>query len=104
MSWRRFAEAVLAELPEGTFAATVFGDEVTHGKPHPEPYIAAAAQLGVHPSQCVAIEDSPTGVASAHAAGCVVIGVPNMKPLNDADGIRIISSLTEINASSLWMT
>lgn len=103
MSWRRFAEAVLAELPKGTFAATVFGDEVTHGKPHPEPYIAAAAQLGVHPSQCVAIEDSPTGVASAHAAGCVVIGVPNMKPLNDADGVRIISSLTEITASSLWI-
>ena len=104
MSWRRFAEAVLAELPQDTFAATVFGDEVTHGKPHPEPYIAAATLLGVDPSQCVAIEDSPTGVASAHAAGCHVIGVPNMKPINAVDGVRIVSSLTDINAKSLWAT
>ena len=47
MSWRRFAEAVLAELPSNTFAATVFGDEVTHGKPHPEPYLKAAALLSI---------------------------------------------------------
>ena len=38
MSWRSFADAVLAALPEGTFAAVVTGDEVEHGKPHPEPY------------------------------------------------------------------
>ncbi len=104
MSWRRFAEAVLAELPRGTFSATVFGDEVSHGKPHPEPYLTAAELLAVDPSMCVAIEDSPTGVASAHAAGCNVIGVPNMKPLTPIDGVRIISSLTEVTASSLWMT
>ena len=104
MSWRRFAEAVLAELPDGSFNATVFGDEVSHGKPHPEPYLAAAKLLGVAPSHCVAIEDSPTGVASAHAAGCQVIGVPNMKPLKAVDGVKIISSLTEVDAASLWTT
>ncbi len=104
MSWRRFAEAVLAELPYNTFAATVFGDEVTHGKPHPEPYLKAAALLSVDPQECVAIEDSPTGVASAHAAGCRVLGVPNMKQLNAGDGIRIISSLADVDARSLWTT
>jgi len=104
MSWRRFAEAVLAELPSNTFAATVFGDEVTHGKPHPEPYLKAAALLSVDPQKCVAIEDSPTGVASAHAAGCRVLGVPNMKQLNAGDGIRIISSLADVDARSLWTT
>ena len=102
MSWRRFAEAVLAELPSNTFTATVFGDEVTHGKPHPEPYLKAAALLSVDPQECIAIEDSPTGVASAHAAGCRVLGVPNMKQLNGGDGIRIISSLADVGARSLW--
>ena len=104
MSWRRFAEAVLDELPSNTFAATVFGDEVTHGKPHPEPYLTAAALLNVDPQECIAIEDSPTGVASANAAGCRVLGVPNMKRLEAGDGIRIISSLADIDARSLWTT
>ncbi|MBF29278.1 MAG: hydrolase [Acidimicrobiaceae bacterium] len=104
MSWRRFAEAVLEQLPRPTFEVTVFGDEVAHGKPHPEPYLRAASLLNVEPSTCVAIEDSPTGVASAQAAGCRVIGVPNMKPLEQIDGVRIISSLTETDAATLWTT
>ena len=104
MSWRRFAEAVLEHLPRSTFEVTVFGDEVAHGKPHPEPYLRAASLLNVEPSTCVAIEDSPTGVASAQAAGCRVIGVPNMKPLEQIDGVRIISSLTETDAATLWTT
>lgn len=104
MSWRRFAEAVLEKLPRSSFEVTVFGDEVTHGKPHPEPYLRAASLLNVEPSTCVAIEDSPTGVASAQAAGCRVIGVPNMKPLEQIDGVRIVSSLTETDAATLWTT
>ena len=47
----------------------VSAEEVEHGKPHPEPYAAAMRQLGTTPEQCVAIEDSPTGVRSAVAAG-----------------------------------
>ena len=47
MSWRSLADAVVAALPDGTFAAVVTGDEVSHGKPHPEPYRAAARLLGV---------------------------------------------------------
>ena len=82
----------------------VFGDEVALGKPHPQPYLRAASLLNVESSRCVAIEDSPTGVASALAAGCRVIGVPNMKPLERIDGVRIVSSLTEIDAATLWTT
>lgn len=78
MSWRRLAAAVVDLLPPGTFAATVVGDEVARGKPHPEPYLTAAARLGVDPAACVAIEDSPTGATSARAAGCVVLGVPHV--------------------------
>ena len=48
----------------------VTGEQVEHGKPHPEPYLTAAAALGVPPGDCVAIEDSNTGAKSAEAAGC----------------------------------
>ena len=77
MSWRRFVEPVLRALPEGSFDAVVCGDEVTHGKPHPEPYLRAAELLGFAPEATLAIEDSPTGTASAEAAGCQVLVVPS---------------------------
>ncbi len=54
---------------------------MTHGKPHPEPYLAGAAALGVDPERCIAIEDSNTGASSAEAAGCTVIAVENHVPL-----------------------
>jgi HAD superfamily hydrolase (TIGR01509 family) len=77
MSWRRFVEPILAALPEGSFAAVVCGDEVSHGKPHPEPYLRAAELLGFAPEETLAIEDSPTGATSAEAAGCRLLVVPN---------------------------
>jgi HAD superfamily hydrolase (TIGR01509 family) len=101
MSWRRFVEPVLAQLPPDTFAAVVTGDEVTLGKPHPEPYLRAAEMLGVPADQCVAIEDSPTGVASALAAQCVVVGVPNVRDIDDQPGVWIRDSLTQVTAQDL---
>jgi HAD superfamily hydrolase (TIGR01509 family) len=77
MSWRRFADPVLLALPESSFDAVVCGDEVSHGKPHPEPYLRAAELLGLTAEETVAIEDSPTGAASAEAAGCQVLVVPS---------------------------
>ena len=60
MSWRSLADAVVGALPDGTFAAVVTGDEVDHGKPHPEPYRGRARGCSVStPANCVAIEDSP---------------------------------------------
>jgi HAD superfamily hydrolase (TIGR01509 family) len=81
MSWRSLADAVVEALPEGTFAAVIAGDEVEHGKPHPEPYLAAARALGVPVGDCVAIEDSPTGVRSAVAAGVPTLAVPHVVPV-----------------------
>ena len=78
MSWKRFADQVVECLPAGGFRVSVTGDEVSRGKPHPEPYLLAAERLGVDPRDCVAIEDSPTGVRSALAAGCRVLGVPHV--------------------------
>jgi HAD superfamily hydrolase (TIGR01509 family) len=76
MSWTRFVTPILAALPAGSFAAVVTGDVVTHGKPHPEPYLTAATHLGLEAGDCLAIEDSTTGVRSAEAAGCTVLAVP----------------------------
>ncbi len=95
MSWRRLADAVIAAAPSGSFAASVTGDEVSNGKPDPEPYLAAATALGVDPARCVAIEDSPTGVASAFAAGCATLGVPHVVPLTPAPGLTIVGSLAD---------
>ena len=55
------------------FDAIVCGDMVSRRKPAPDPYLRAAELLGVDPARCVAVEDSPTGIASAKAAGCHVI-------------------------------
>ena len=76
MSVRRMATGIADALGFDAFAAVVAGDDVTHSKPHPEPYLLGAAALGVDPADCVAIEDSAPGIASAVAAGTVVIGVP----------------------------
>lgn len=77
MSYRRFVEPILEHLPTGAFEVVVTGDEVERGKPHPDPYLLAAERLGVDPAACLAIEDSPPGAASAEAAGCGVLVVPN---------------------------
>lgn len=60
------------------FRAIVTRDDVTHGKPHPEPYLKAAAALGQSPADVLAIEDSPTGVRSAHAAGLMTVMTPDL--------------------------
>jgi HAD superfamily hydrolase (TIGR01509 family) len=101
MSYRRLAEAVVAGLPEGTFATLVVGDEVTHGKPHPEPYLTAAARLGVEPASCVALEDSATGADSAQAAGCHVVAVPAHVPVPPADRRTLAPSLEGLRVADL---
>ena len=84
MSIRRMAEHVAGQLGFVGFDVVVSGDDVTHSKPHPEPYLRGAELLGVNPAHCVAIEDSQPGVASAVASGAVVIGVPFMVPISES--------------------
>ncbi|GAB3632395.1 hypothetical protein GCM10027421_17480 [Microbacterium shaanxiense] len=84
MSYRDYADEILAALPPGTFDVTVTGDEVSRGKPSPDAYLRAAQMLGVDPADCVAIEDSPIGLAAARAAGAATIGVPHDVPLAEA--------------------
>jgi HAD superfamily hydrolase (TIGR01509 family) len=101
MSYERFVAPVLEALPAGTFTAIVTGDRVTIGKPHPEPYLQAAAALGVRPQDCIAIEDSNTGAKSAEAAGCTVLVVPNHVPVLESDRRVFVDSLAGIDVERL---
>jgi HAD superfamily hydrolase (TIGR01509 family) len=58
-----------------SFGVTVAGDEVEHGKPAPDMFLAAAARLGVEPARCVVVEDSGPGVAAGVAAGMPTLGI-----------------------------
>lgn len=101
MSYRDFCGAVLAVMPHGRFDVVVTGDEVDRGKPAPDPYLAAARQLGVDPACCVAIEDSPTGAASAQAAGCLTVVVPNHVEVPLTDGMLSRSSVGDLTVEEL---
>jgi HAD superfamily hydrolase (TIGR01509 family) len=99
-SERPVMDAVLRQLGV-SFTATVCADDVTRGKPDPEPYLRAASLLGADPQACVALEDSPNGVASAEAAGCRLIAVPSLVPIGAQDGRMIVASLSQVNLALL---
>ena len=101
MSWLRFVEPILAHLSADSFASVVTGDRVQHGKPHPEPYLRAAEELGVAPTECLAIEDSDTGATSAAAAGCVVLCVPHHVPVPPGERRVFRDSLVDLRAHDL---
>ncbi|RSN09434.1 hydrolase [Nonomuraea sp. WAC 01424] len=71
---RSIVELVLPRLGH-TFDLVIADGDTARGKPHPEPYLEAARRLRVAPARCVAVEDSPVGVAAATAAGCRVLVV-----------------------------
>ena len=77
------------------------GDQVSRGKPHPEPYLTAAAALGVRAEDCVAIEDSNTGAKSAEAAGCAVLVVENHVPVLEGPRRFFRDSLEGVSVDDL---
>lgn len=93
MSVRRMAEVVAGAVPFSGFDLIVSGSDVTRSKPHPEPYLRAAELLGVQIGDCVAIEDSPPGLASAVQSGAATVGVPHMVPLPEGDRWRLWPTL-----------
>jgi HAD superfamily hydrolase (TIGR01509 family) len=99
-SERPIMDAVLLQLGVG-FTATVCANDVTRGKPDPEPYLTAAALLGADPRRCVALEDSPNGVASAEAAGCRIVAVPSLVPIPAGPGRIVAASLSEVDLALL---
>lgn len=99
---RSLTEIALETIGRDAFDVTVCGDEVDgRNKPDPEPYLRATRLLGVHPADCVAIEDSPTGVAAAEAAGCTVIAVPCEVPLDPGPHRVLRDSLADVDFTAL---
>lgn len=88
-------------LPDVGFAFTLSADDTVRTKPHPDPYLAAAERLGVRPGACVAVEDSPDGTASAQAAGCAVLVVPSLLPVERAAGRYFADSLEDVDLAVL---
>jgi len=99
-SQRSFAEAVLASTGI-TFPVTVCAEDVAVTKPDPEPYLLGAKLLDADPARCVALEDSPNGVASATAAGCRVVAVPSLVQIPPAPGRLIVPSLRDVTLDTL---
>ncbi|MFJ3105647.1 HAD family hydrolase [Streptomyces sp. NPDC086835] len=96
-SHRRIIDRILASLGPQHFALSVAGDEVPRTKPHPDPYLLAAQGLGADPARCAVVEDTATGVASAEAAGCRVVAVPSVAPIQPAGGRVVVRSLEEVD-------
>jgi HAD superfamily hydrolase (TIGR01509 family) len=100
-SHRTVIDRMLRSLGPENFAFSVAGDELARTKPHPDPYLTAAARLGADPSCCAVLEDTTTGVASAEAAGCQVVAVPSVAPIA-AEGRRtVVESLEEVDLAFL---
>ncbi|MEP6843728.1 MAG: HAD family phosphatase [Pseudolysinimonas sp.] len=93
MSIRRMADHVAAAAGFPAFDVVIAGDEVINGKPDPEPYLRATQALGVDPSDCIAVEDSEFGVASAVASGATTLAVPLHVPLPPSPSYTLWDSL-----------
>jgi HAD superfamily hydrolase (TIGR01509 family) len=104
-SWARLIQTMrdhmAADLGFAAFDAVVAGDEVSEGKPHPEPYLRAAQALGTLPDTCLALEDSPTGVRSAVDAGCRVVAIPHIADI-DVPGAHVVPTLAGWTLPRLW--
>jgi HAD superfamily hydrolase (TIGR01509 family) len=104
-SWRSIVDAVgdalLHEVGHGVFRTTVAGDEGERTKPFPDPYLLAAARLGVDPAHCVVLEDSHTGTRAGLAAGAFVVAVPSLVDIEPQPGMRVVRSLEELTPALL---
>ena len=81
------------------FDVLVTGDEVVHGKPAPDLFLAAAARIAAQPAECLVLEDSEAGLQAAHAAGMAVVWVPDMQPVAESVvglALRQVETLAEV--------
>lgn len=92
---------VLEDLPISLFGAVVGGDQVTRSKPAPDSYLLAAERLGVRAADCLALEDSIPGTASAWAAGCVVVGIPYKLALDEGPRRPLVPTLDGLGLDAL---
>ncbi|MFI7098420.1 HAD family hydrolase [Streptomyces sp. NPDC050161] len=100
-SERHVADLVLRTLGADRFATSVTSGDTPLGKPHPDPYLAAAARLGVAPADCLAVEDTPTGAAAALAAGCRLLAVPTVPGIAPGPRTAVLASLEDVDLLDL---
>jgi HAD superfamily hydrolase (TIGR01509 family) len=92
-------------VPASTFDAVLTGSDAVHKKPHPEVFLKAAARLGLAPSDCVVVEDAPSGVKAAKAAGSKCLGLTtsfDAATLRAAGADWIAPHLDELPAEFRW--
>lgn len=99
-AWEPVAAHIVA-ASNGVLRVMVTGGDVSHPKPDPEPYLLSAEKLGVDAANCVAMEDSPAGVASAEAAGAQVLVLPGMHAVDSSPSRHPVESLQEIDTALL---
>lgn len=80
------------EVPE-----LVAADDITRGKPHPEPFLLAARRLGVDPSRCVVFEDAPAGLASGRAAGMRTVALTTTHAAAELDADVVVRDLSAVS-------
>jgi HAD superfamily hydrolase (TIGR01509 family) len=100
-SYRVLLDAALSQLPADTFPVSVAGDEVSRGKPHPEPYEKACTALGVAAHNCVVLEDSETGCRAGNAAGALVVAIPHRVAIPKAPRRLHVRSLADLDAAAV---
>ena len=100
---RGLTERALKSIGSHYFTVSVCGDEVDEAKPAPDPYLRAAHLLGVPVEHCLAVEDSVTGTASAEAAGCPVLVIPNDVEVPVGARRRHAETLGALDVSDLRM-
>jgi HAD superfamily hydrolase (TIGR01509 family) len=98
---RNLVAVALKAIGAGNIDVVVTGDEVGRNKPDPEPYRRAAALLRVPAAACLAIEDSPAGIASAEAAGCPVLAVPREMPVPPGPRRVLRATLAGVDVAQL---
>nr|WP_262000925.1 HAD family phosphatase [Microbacterium sp. Mcb102] len=101
MSLRRMALSVVDLIDFEAFDLVVAGDDVDNPKPHPEPYLQAAALLDVDIADVIVIEDSPTGVRAGLAAGALTLAVPHIVPLDHLGAHELWPTLAGRNTGDL---
>lgn len=96
---RRLAEARLAEVgvrPKTLIAA----DDITRGKPDPEPFLLAARTLGVDPARCVVFEDAPAGLAAGRAAGMTTVALTTTHGPSELVAEIVVPDLSAVSAQA----
>lgn len=97
---RPLATARLAAAGLSAPAVVVTFDDVSKGKPDPEPFLTGAARLGIDPARCLVVEDAPAGLAAARAAGCLTLAVTTTATRAQLDADLVVDSLAEVSLVS----